>query len=92
VFFYTVKIRIDRTVHYTDVVRPLQVALLEIQRDANEAKIESMKLKIDFLSDQANLLNTEITENSLGAIFKEYRKINQQDQPKPDPDATGQRR
>jgi type II secretory pathway component PulJ len=83
--FHTIKIRIDRTVHFTDVIRPLQVAMSEIQRDMNEGKTESMEQKIDFLSEQVFLLETEINDNSLNPIFDEYRKINQQELVSPEP-------
>ena len=84
--FYTVKKRIDLTTHYSDVARPLQVALAEIKSDMNEGKLDSARKKLNYLAEQVDLLGIEITENHLNSIFDEYRKINRADnQTNPEP-------
>jgi hypothetical protein len=84
--FYTVKNRIDLTTHYSDVARPLQVALAEIKSDMNEGKLGSARKKLNYLAEQVDLLGIEITENHLNSIFDEYRKINRADnQTNPEP-------
>ena len=83
--FYTFKIRIDRTIHYSDVVRPLQVALAEIQGEIEEGSPEIAKLKIELLSNQVNQLGVEITENHLNSIIGAYRDLDKHGQTGPEP-------
>lgn len=64
------------TTHYSDVVRPLQVALAEIESDMNNEKLEPARKKLEYLIEQTNLLGIESTENHLNSIFDEYRRIN----------------